>query len=1510
MRTPCLTPITRASLLATASQHSRWFACLVAGASAFSAAPVFAVDWNGAGPDWNNPANWTPAGVPSGANAVINVTAPSIATINATISVTPVDIIIGDGATGQLDHLAGDAGTGPGNWMFAGRNGGTGVYNLGDPEDGDGTYSGLATGTGNLNVGGRLYVGGNAGTGSTGTVNVNTAGTLAIGAHLEIATNSSTGTFNLDAGSVTVGDWMEVGNGGGSTGYLNMSGGTITKGGNNGFIIGANGATGVATVTGGTIVTTSGGNGQFRVGNNSGSNGTLYFSDASLSVSNEIWIGNNTGAGGTGTLLMSGGTWTKTGVSNFIIGASGNGTMEMSGGIVDVAPSTTADRGITWIGEQNNCTGALTLSGSSEFRTARFTLGVTGGTTGTLDLDGGTARTGQITGGGGTSTVNFNGTQIVATANQANFVANLTGAVVEAGGLKVDTNGFNVTIPQGLTAGTPSGGVVKTGSGSLTLSGLNSYTGDHQVNAGRLAVTSDSTGGGSFTVADAATLGVIQTSDINSLNAANVTLGSSAATALDIDLGDIAGNPEAAPLNVTGTLTLNGEVTVNLADLRPAVGVVPLVAYQGAAAGGGSYTLGSLPNGVVVSAAGIIDDPDYYGAGQGLVYVEVESVSLPSWTGSDSSVWDTTTENWFDLVSYLDSTYSDPAPVLFDDFAEETAQDITLDETVAPSSVVFENSTLVFSLSGTGKITGGTGLTKKGTSSVTVSTANDYLGVTSVSGGTLEAISLADGGAPSSIGASSSDPGNLVLNGGTLSYTGAPVTIDRGLTVAASGSTIAVADALTLAGPIVTAGGDLTKAGAGNLILANDGPSVIGAVSPGCKVQEGTLTLSGAGAQAITVIGEMQVANTPDVSADLVLENSSLTTTNFLAIGRGNGDNGVCHLTATDSTLLTANFSTGYNNGLANNASEQFVVLNDTVWTNTGVTYLAESTGSLATMTLNGTSQYNAAGTILVGRFGGTDATLTLADDSSVTKTAGYLGIGAGGTGVLNVQGNASFTSNVDDFNVGDGGTGTIHLGGNGEVNASQVYVGKGATGIGLIDQTGGSFESSTFVTVGRFTGGNGEVKVSGGTFTQNGAAQTLLLGQEGNGSLWVSGTGEVLVNGTALQLGTAGTSSGTVHLDGGTLTVRQVIQGAEGNSEFYFNGGVLKANTGAAFNFLAGLDAAYVNGGGAVIDSNGQTIAIGQNLVDSGAAGGLTKTGAGTLLLNGSNSYTGTTTVAAGTLGGTGLIAGPLAVPAGSTIAPGASAGTFTAGATTIDGTYACEIDGATADKLVVNGALVINPGAVLDFDVLAAPTVPMLVIASYGGLSGTFTVQDLPDGYEVDYHYNNGVNSNNIALVSTAGTPFDSWIASHFPGETDPLVIGAGADPDKDGSPNFLEFALGGSPGDAADGPKAFQFAADGGDAGSEKELLMTIAVRGNPTFSADPQPTATVDGYTYAVAGSLDLGTFASPVTAEASAVVPPSPDDLPPAGYVWRTFSLDGSNNLPGKGFMRVAVEQAP
>jgi len=187
-----------------------------------------------------------------------------------------------------------------------------------------------------------------------------------------------------------------------------------------------------------------------------------------------------------------------------------------------------------------------------------------------------------------------------------------------------------------------------------------------------------------------------------------------------------------------------------------------------------------------------------------------------------------------------------------------------------------------------------------------------------------------------------------------------------------------------------------------------------------------------------------------------------------------------------------------------------------------------------------------------------------------------------------------------------------------------------------------------------------------------------------------------------------------------------------------------------------------------------------------SGGAG-LVKTGAGTLLLSGVNTYRGDTHVRAGRLllgNGSAAGTGRLFIDGSGTLG-----GTGSSGSATVSGNLAVEIDGATSSKLTVNGDLAIG-GSTLTVSVLSAATQPSYVIAEYTGtLTGTFG--SVPAGYTVTYD-----GDNKRVLLNVEGGPpanaFSTYIAAAFPGSSDPLKIGASADPDNDGLKNALEFVL----------------------------------------------------------------------------------------------------------------------
>ncbi len=111
---------------------------------------------------------------------------------------------------------------------------------------------------------------------------------------------------------------------------------------------------------------------------------------------------------------------------------------------------------------------------------------------------------------------------------------------------------------------------------------------------------------------------------------------------------------------------------------------------------------------------------------------------------------------------------------------------------------VTNNGTLALNRSDTaftfGNLIAGSGnVLQTGTGTTTVTGSNTYSGFTSVNAGILSISTIptaGSGGNPGPLGQSSNDPGNLILSGGTLQYTGAAVDVDRLFTIAATGGTI------------------------------------------------------------------------------------------------------------------------------------------------------------------------------------------------------------------------------------------------------------------------------------------------------------------------------------------------------------------------------------------------------------------------------------------------------------------------------------------------------------------------------------------------------------------------------------------------------------------------------------------------------------------------------------------------------------------------------------------------
>jgi autotransporter-associated beta strand protein len=136
------------------------------------------------------------------------------------------------------------------------------------------------------------------------------------------------------------------------------------------------------------------------------------------------------------------------------------------------------------------------------------------------------------------------------------------------------------------------------------------------------------------------------------------------------------------------------------------------------------------------------------------------------WDGAAGSVWDiSTSADWFNLDAGANDTFFPGDQVLLDDTpGVSTGIMIGSGVAVTPAALTNDSSVNNFLIYGAGKISGNVNLVKKGTSTLVLSTANDFSGSVSILQGTLkEGIASALGAATAVV--SITNPGTLDLNG-------------------------------------------------------------------------------------------------------------------------------------------------------------------------------------------------------------------------------------------------------------------------------------------------------------------------------------------------------------------------------------------------------------------------------------------------------------------------------------------------------------------------------------------------------------------------------------------------------------------------------------------------------------------------------------------------------------------------------------------------------------------------
>jgi len=370
-------------------------------------------------------------------------------------------------------------------------------------------------------------------------------------------------------------------------------------------------------------------------------------------------------------------------------------------------------------------------------------------------------------------------------------------------------------------------------------------------------------------------------------------------------------------------------------------------------------------------------------------------------------------------------------------------------------------------------------------------------------------------------------------------------------------------------------------------------------------------------------------------------------------------------------------------------ASPTFTSTNDNAIVTTGSIQTALNAGTSVAVTTGSGGTNAQAGNITVAsaiaKTAGGNATLTLNatnnivfnTGANVTSTTGVLGLTLNAGGAINTMRGISLNGGALTLNAAGAVTQSSAIAGN-------TSVVKNGAGLFTLSQNN-TYTGATTISAGTLALGNNDRIANTSAVTVDGATAVLALGNRsdtvgtvtvsnggsitGTGTLTSTGTFEMQSGVVSARLGGTGialnkTTAGTVTLSGantytgatnisaGTLALNAT--GTIAASSGVANNGTFTTAAAKTIDSMTGTGNTVLGGTLTIGDASNTGSAYGG--VVSGA-GGITKAGTGTLTLSGANTYTGTTTVSAGTLVASnstalGTTAGGTAVATGATLA------------------------------------------------------------------------------------------------------------------------------------------------------------------------------------------------------------------------------------------------------------------
>jgi autotransporter-associated beta strand protein len=1273
-------PVVSVSNLSTLSLGIFVASILLAGAPAARAASETWIGLSGTTGNWGDIFNWS--GQTAAPGSTSGTTSTDIATFNSAVSTgtwggSAGDAIVINSTTQNIGGINFDTNAGS---YFIGYTGSNSLFLTSG-----GTIQILSTftGSGTETINAPLVIEGGASNGYTFSNN-SVNGTLDFGGTIGGASGAGNLTLTLSGGNTNANTISgAIGNGSATSLALTKSGaGTWV-------LTGTNTYTGATTISAGTL--TIGGAGQLGstgtyAGTISNAGTFIYNSSAAQTLSGVI-----SGAGaltdnGTGILTLTayntytGGTVVNSGTLN-LDDTGNNGTATVLGTI-------TVNTGGTLLLGANNVLGYN--SGVST-----TTVYINGGTL-INNIANATENQGYLTnfvmtGGTANSTngadIDFDGSSYGITTNASSTTAQWSIPIYlrVAGSsmffntaLGTTSNGIDLLV-SGVIAQAASGyGILKTGAGTLELTAANTYSGTTTINGGTLQIGNGTTGSlSSGALTFAASGGTVNFDEANGTSqgmgaltfsagdgTVQSTFGTSGTTTLTFS--SLASRTAGATGNFVTSGGTNG--TSNVIDLT---GVSAGFINQGEFFGGGNYawmnTTGGYVRGINYGTdAGSVT----YAGGTSLTgtYVQTTGAVTAQTTGTFITLDDAGSNN-VTLASGQTLTTNG----ILETGGSSNFSGGTGIEAASGAELVIRTNAASDALTISTPILadGASSLTKSGLGTLNLAAANPYTGATTVDAGTLDLTGTLAGGTAIAVNGgtfastgSISGTGSITVNGGTFSEgSGASISGTTAITengpgtfAQASGATISGASTVTVSSGLAILGGTNTYTGATSVtgtlqLVANSGNggataggtnAALGASSALTLNNGGTLSLQSDKATTFST-GSFTFAGTTSILVNELTTGSNQTLTIANNVASNPGSNTTINVSSTSGDTLafgsqfynSQNGSSAFGgNSTTFNLTNANVFLNGISASDGGI--VLNGTGSL---TLSGNVNNASARTEFATVNSGT---LILADTYAGSASGANWGIlvtMAGGTLDLNTanainnddysaHGNAAFvlTSGTLNNTSGTALTETTNpvVGINGNFSFGTV----GGTGTNSLNLGTGNVILSTSPTITLL--GSGTLTLGGPI---NSTANGITEAGPSTGILNLSGantaySGVTTLNGGTLQLGNANAiGTGALTINGGTLDSSVANLVNAGNNAQNWNASFGFAGTQ---NLNLGTGAVTLGASPTVTVTSG-TLTVGGGI--GGASYSITKAGPGTLVLNGSSTYGGGTTISAGTL-------------------------------------------------------------------------------------------------------------------------------------------------------------------------------------------------------------------------------------------------------------------------------------